>query len=69
MIRALRIARIIGSLLAMEVLIPGGTLVVLLFLVTGRSGSPLQERIARRLPTAFRLISARMGKASAVGRA
>ena len=69
MLSALRIARIIGSLFAMEVLIPGGTLLVLLFLVTGRAGSPLQERIAQRFPAALRLISAGMGKPSVVERA
>lgn len=67
MSRALRIAKIIGSLLAMEVFIPGGTLLVLLILLTGRPGSPFHERVARRLPAGLGLISALVGTQSAVG--
>jgi hypothetical protein len=67
MSRALRIARIIGTLLAMEVLIPGGTLLVLFILVAGRPGSPLHETVARRFPAALRVNLARMGKQWAVG--
>ena len=63
MSRALAIAKMIGSLLAIEVLVPGGTLVVLTLLVTGRPGSPLQQRIARRFPAVFRFVSGLAGKA------
>jgi len=63
MSRALAIAKMIGSLLAIEVFVPGGTLIVLTLLVTGRPGSPLQQRIARRFPAVFRLLSGLAGNA------
>jgi hypothetical protein len=63
MSRALAIAKMIGSLLAIEVLVPGGTLIVLTLLVTGRTGSPLQQRIARRFPAVSRLVSGLVGNA------
>jgi hypothetical protein len=55
MSRAVAIAKMIGSLLAIEVFVPGGTLIVLALLLTGRPGSPWQQRIARRFPALFRL--------------
>ena len=63
MSRVLGIAKMIGSLLAIEVFVPGGTLIVLTLLLTGRTGSPLQQKIARRFPTAFRLVSGLTGSA------
>jgi hypothetical protein len=63
MSRALAIAKMIGSLLAIEVMVPGGTLIVLTLLVTGRPGSPLQQRIARRFPAVSRLVSGLVGNA------
>ena len=50
MSRAFGLAKTIGSLLAIEVFVPGGTLVVLTLLVAGRPGSPLLEAIGRRCP-------------------
>lgn len=61
MSRALAIAKMIGSLLAIEIMVPGGTLIVLTLLVTGRRGSRLQQKIARRFPAVFRLVSGLMG--------
>jgi hypothetical protein len=49
--RALGLARTIGSLLAIELFVPGGTLVVLTLLVAGRPGSPLLQTVGRRCPT------------------
>jgi hypothetical protein len=63
MSRALAIAKMIGSLLAIEVFVPGGTLIVLTLLVTGRPGSPLQQRLARRFPAVFRFVSGLAGNA------
>lgn len=61
--RALAIAKTIGSLLAIEVMVPGGTLIVLTLLLTGRPGSALQQRIARRFPAVSRLVSGLVGNA------
>jgi len=63
MSRVLGIAKMIGSLLAIEVFVPGGTLIVLTLLFTSRTGSPMQQRIARRFPAAFRLVSGLTGSA------
>jgi hypothetical protein len=72
MSRALGIAKMIGSLLAIELFVPGGTLIVLTLLVTGSPGSRVQERIAGWFPGASRLVSRIVGSASpfrsAVGR-
>jgi hypothetical protein len=67
MSRALGIAKMIGSLLAIELFVPGGTLIVLTLLLTGRPGSPLQQSIARRFPAMFRLVSGLVGNVSTVG--
>jgi hypothetical protein len=69
MSRALGIAKMIGSLLAIELFVPGGTLIVLTLLLTGRPGSPLQQRIARRFPAVLKLVSWRVGSAAPVGSA
>jgi len=63
MSRVLGIAKMIGSLLAIEVFVPGGTLIVLTLLLTSRTGSPLRQRIVRRFPTASRLLSGLAGSA------
>jgi hypothetical protein len=55
MIRVLGVVRTIGSLLAIELVVPGGTLIVLAILLTGRSGSPLLKRIGSLLPVPPRL--------------
>lgn len=55
--RALGIARTMGSLLAIELFVPGGTLIVLSLLLLGRPGSPLRQRVAQRFPSVFRLVS------------
>ena len=54
--RALGIAKTVGSLLAIEIFVPGGTLIVLALLLTGRSGSPLVETLAKRLPVLSRVL-------------
>jgi hypothetical protein len=61
--RVLAIARSILSLLVIELLVPGGTLIVLTLLLTGRPGSPLRQRLARRFSSMSRLISGLAGNA------
>lgn len=61
--RVRAIAKSILSLLAIELLVPGGTLIVLTLLLTGRPGSPLHQRLARRFPAVFRLVSNLTGNA------
>ena len=65
--RVLGIAKMIGSLFAIELFVPGGTLIVLAFLVAGRPGSPLQQRIARRFPVVFKFVSGLAGNAAPSG--
>jgi hypothetical protein len=48
--RALHIAKTVGSLLAIEIFVPGGTLIVLALLLSGRSGSPFVGTLAKRIP-------------------
>lgn len=60
--RALEIAKMIGSLLAVEVFVPGGTLIVLTLLVTGRPGSPLFHVLDRRCPGLARILSRLAGR-------
>ena len=54
--RALGIAKTVGSLLAIEIFVPGGTLIVLALLLTGRSGSPLAGALAKRIPGLSRVL-------------
>lgn len=54
--RALRIVKTVGSLLAIEIFVPGGTLIVLALLLTGRSGSPLAGALAKRIPVLSRVL-------------
>ena len=56
MSRALGIAKTIGSYLAIELFVPGGTLILLATLLMSRPGSPLQGLIARRWPLLSRLL-------------
>ncbi len=60
MTRALGIAKTIGSLLAIELCVPGGTLIILTLVLTSRPGSPLLQTIGRRFPSLFRLMSTAM---------
>ena len=55
--RALSLAKTAGSLLAIEMFVPGGTLIVLTLLLTGRSGSPLIAFLTRRVPALSRLFA------------
>ena len=55
--RALSLAKTAGSLLAIEMFVPGGTLIVLTLLLTGRPDSPLVAFLARRVPLLSRLIA------------
>ncbi len=64
--RALGIARMIGSLIAIEVFVPGGTLIVLALLVAGRPGSRLRQRISERFPAMFRLAAGLAGRVAPV---
>jgi hypothetical protein len=57
MSRALGIAKTIGSLLAIELFVPGGTLIVLIVLFTGRRGSPLFQALGRRFPALAEMFS------------
>jgi hypothetical protein len=54
--RALRIIKTVGSLLAIEIFVPGGTLIVLALLLTGRSGSPFVGTLAKRIPVLSRVL-------------
>ncbi len=57
MSRALSLAKTIGSLLAIEIFVPGGTLIILAMLLAGRPGSPLLNVLGRRLPALSRVFS------------
>ena len=54
--RALRIVKTVGSLLAIEIFVPGGTLIVLGLLVTGRSSSSVAGTLAKRIPILSRVL-------------
>ena len=56
MYRVMSIARTIASLLAIEIFVPGGTLIVLTLLWTGRSNSPLASALAKRIPGLSRIV-------------
>jgi hypothetical protein len=55
--RALSLAKTIGSLLVIEMCVPGGTLIVLTLLLTGRSDSPLLGFLSRRVPALSRVFA------------
>ncbi|OGB93709.1 MAG: hypothetical protein A2Z31_02700 [candidate division NC10 bacterium RBG_16_65_8] len=57
MSRARGIAKTIGSVLAIEFFVPGGTLIVLTLLLSGRPGSPLFQALDRRCPGLVRMLS------------
>ena len=48
--KVMGVARKVLRLALIELLIPGGTLVVLALLLTGGSGLPIPERLAALLP-------------------
>ena len=55
--RVLGISKAIASLLAVELLVPGGTLIVLAVLLTNRPGSPLLRILEQRCPALFGMVS------------
>ena len=55
--RTLRVFRTIASLLAIEICVPGGTLIVVALLLTGRANSPFAAAITRRFPGLSRLVA------------
>ena len=57
MSRAWGIVKTFGSLLAIEFFVPGGTLIVLTLLLTGRPGSPVFQVLDRRWPGLVRMLS------------
>jgi hypothetical protein len=54
--RAFALAKAIGSVLAIETFVPGGTLILLAILLTRRPGSPLLAMIERRVPAVSRIL-------------
>lgn len=56
MIRILGVLKTIGSMLAIEMFVPGGTLILLSILLTSRPGSPLLRRIGGLNPALPRLL-------------
>ncbi len=56
MIRLLGAVRTIGSVLAIEMFVPGGTLILLAILLTSHQGSPLLRRIGGLHPALPRLL-------------
>jgi len=56
MTRVLGIAKAIGSVLAIETFVPGGTLILLAILIASRPESPLLAMIERRFPPASRML-------------
>jgi len=55
--RALGVAMTIGKLVAIELFVPGGTLILLTLLFASRPGSPLLQSIGRRFPALFRFLA------------
>ncbi len=72
MVRALGIAKTVFSLFAIELLVPGGTLLVLTILLTRRPDSPMAQAMLRRCPALARALPRLTGRwsfgASAVSR-
>ncbi len=56
MSRVFALAKAIGSVLAIETFVPGGTLILLAILLTSRPGSPLLALIERRFPPVSRIL-------------
>jgi hypothetical protein len=56
MVRVFGAVRSIGSLLAIEMFVPGGTLILLAIFLTSRPGSPLLRRIGGLHPALPRLL-------------
>lgn len=67
MTRALGIAKTIGSLLAIEMCVPGGTLIILALVLARRPGSPVLQAIGRRFPVLFRFVSGVTGGDPSMG--
>lgn len=62
MTRALAIAKALGTVIAIELCVPGGTLIILTLLFTGRSASPLVQKISKRFPSLFHLMTGAMAR-------
>ncbi len=56
MIRVLGVVKTIGSILALEMFVPGGTLILLTILLKSRPGSPFLRRIGGLHPALPRLL-------------
>jgi len=56
MTRAFALAKAIGSVLAIETFVPGGTLILLAILLASRPESPLLAMIERRFPPVSRML-------------
>jgi hypothetical protein len=65
--RAVGITRTILGLLAIEMFVPGGTLILLTLLLAGRPGSPMQQIMIRRYPALFRALPHLTGRLSLGG--
>ena len=68
MIRAFGLVRKFGGLLAIELFVPGGTLIVLTILLTSRPGSPLVRRIRGLLPVLSRRLQPFASSLSSAGK-
>jgi hypothetical protein len=55
--RAVRLAKALASLLAIEIFVPGGTLLVLTLLWAGRPGTPLPGFLGRRVQALSRVFA------------
>jgi hypothetical protein len=53
----MRALRTIASLLAIEICVPGGTLIVVSLLFASRSNSPLAAALAKRFPALSRVVA------------
>lgn len=60
--RAVHIVKAIGTLLAIEVFMPGGTLIVLTILLTNGRGASLVSRVGRRVPSLSRVFPRWIGR-------
>jgi len=65
--RAVGIAKTILSFLAIEMFVPGGTLILLTLLLAGRPGSPMMQTMIRRFPALFRVLPHLTGRLSLGG--
>ena len=65
--RAVGIARKIFGLLAIEMFVPGGTLILLTLFLAARPGSPTLQTMVRRFPALFRALPHLTGRPSLGG--